>query len=859
MNNLFFAKYLTIKDVKSKTDYNTHFSIFSSLIEIEQVDEYHYEMEIYTYNKLNKFFGQFSIGFFNNIKPEAIYILDESNHNQYQMFEVTDKDGNHWWIENGDIDKNNKTFKSLTINTLGNFFIYIHFNQSIYKIYVKSQKNATLTDEGVENLRQAFCGELINLIINNKNSYLKENIHQEQYQKNPYDILDINLVNNYIYGLENIIKNPHKTLNTDFKKLPVKNLKSTQKTFAEYAINSNAKYYTSKVHYDSCINPVNAYLLHITNSLIDYLKQYKENHLFKIEQIQKDIKKSQDKIQNTFLNQENFKKLRISRIKEARNYINRFKHKILPSKNILTITTPPLSFQVIESKGARCLLCKELNSDNDFYLIVNDGEFCSNLNYLNQNLINFYIQITAEIFILNYQMPTAKDGIYEYNIKQFLNIQLYYNGEKEYRKNSTGAKETTKFLQQEKVSKNHINKNKIDCDAINNINNQLNIAIKKLTSLSKSLQKIGVKPSKVVPASTIFFSHQFYSLCYTNFNKIKNAQHIEYFDRLQKIVNNVSIKPIFEIYEYWCLLKIIDILINKLQFFPEKPDWKSLILNQEKFSLAFSNGQGVRLTLYYEIDLPSYTELDQNQRQKYEQSKIDFKNQHNKELTFKKPDFRIKYHNGEKPTTDLIMDAKFHDPCNLESVCKEMADNKHPKERGYRGDWFGFENWVYVLAPAVPFLKNPPLSYTKWQPHAYYGSSEFFEWGNRLPLHKHGGILLTPREIDDNGRFLCSEDNLQRLIIMFLQFQGYKQCIVCGSETKETEHPTDSGYPYYKYTCQNKHCQHIITHIHCQSCVKDVIFKNGLDWTYQKVTPNHEEDFQNIACPNCGSYLVPNS
>lgn len=878
MNNIFYAKYINI-NVKSKSTHDNKFMINegNEFIEIHKVDELNYEMEIFTYNFLEEYFSQFAIGFYDNLKPNEVYMTDENNNERSSMFEITDFKDNSWWIESGKIEKG--FFKSKTLKNFGSFIIHIEILNRTYKIYVKVSKNETLTDEGVEELHQAFQGELYKLITVNEKTYLKNKININEIKQNELSNIELDLIDSYIDNLRKIIRNPYKTLFTESAKFPLRSIKPTLTTFIEYSVNKEARYYTSRIQQETIHNAVNSYLLFITENLLWYLKQYQKNNIFILEQNQNEVKRLSSSLPTSIMSDTDFKNMRTKRLEEEINYLRKFENVALSNDSAPTCHHT-IFFKVDyfwEKYQGFC--CTDLNTNKKFILIVNNKDFTFSFKYKWLNLIKELVEPTfkfnAEIFMPNNYIPLVTEEIkdsfgypekiefYICNLKSFDQLNYFSNGFKPLRNSSNKQSESRISLENNlKVIKNQIALYESNTEIISKINEVLESRIKSISNLLNNLQKLGIKASKIEPSSVVFFNHPNYSVCYSNFNKIKNSKEVLLINKMQECIKLISTKAIFDIYEYWCLLKILDVLINKLQFYPKNLNWRESLLHSltppsKEFILNLENSQKYAITFYAQGDIPNDLELTQFEKELYIENKIKYEEKHKKKLGLKTPDFRIKFHNGIAPKTDLIMDAKFNDPCDLSGLCKLLADNEFSLEKNYRGDWFGYKNWVYILAPAIPLIENPPLSYNTWQHYAYYGATEFFDWGDRLPLHKHGGILLTPRMKNKNQEFLNSDDHLQRLLIMFLQFQGYTNCIVCGSETTKVEKDAQSGRTYYEYYCQNAQCGHMFTHTHCQACSEKIIFKNGINWTYQKVNPNYPEDFQNIACPSCESYYVP--
>ena len=376
-----------------------------------------------------------------------------------------------------------------------------------------------------------------------------------------------------------------------------------------------------------------------------------------------------------------------------------------------------------------------------------------------------------------------------------------------------------------------------------------------LSKLKKHKQQFSflkVKANHHFPGSMTFIQNPNYQGSHKLYKKIMNSSGLDnnLFESLQE-TENIGILDIPAVYERWCLLQIIKVLIEKFRFIPEK-GWKQSLLQQvlttkKDIILNFKNKMTCRnVCLSYEKELSNG----------------------------KRPDFVLDVTSsftGKEVKHRFIMDAKFYEETDISSVVNQLYNQKDYSEQN--------QNKVFILHPsskAVPKRKTPQ----EWSKHTYYGETVMFdEWDkdNKPPDHNYGAILLSP--IKRQGATL---DDLQRLIGMFLQYglednKGdsffYEEekksnsapkvkkynpmvkeklfCIACGSDEYDHDYkPTPKGKKWW-ITC--KHCSLFTVYSYCGSCQNRLI-KNGQYWTYHATQAL--EPF-NIKCPSCGEISMP--
>ena len=315
------------------------------------------------------------------------------------------------------------------------------------------------------------------------------------------------------------------------------------------------------------------------------------------------------------------------------------------------------------------------------------------------------------------------------------------------------------------------------------------------------------------------------------------------------LIDQIGLVDLPAIYEKWCLLQIIKILIDEYHFIPEC-DWKKLLINQvltikRNVKINFSSDViGRDIVLWYEKELESK----------------------------KRPDYILEIKSKKTNTTKkFIMDAKFREDVDIKGLIQELYHDKNYSEN--------HKNMVFILHPDVNNRINNFSNPQSWADQSYYGETQLmsYDWDNQvLPNHKYGAILLSPFDqssISSEGGYL---DNLKRLIAMFLQYgmedndneslvsndgkidsmtKEMSFCTLCGSGNLSIKVFTTRSEKGYGYAVVCKDCMHHMEYNYCSGCNNRII-KNGRYWSYHATKPI---DQFNIKCPHCGDFLLEES
>jgi len=381
-----------------------------------------------------------------------------------------------------------------------------------------------------------------------------------------------------------------------------------------------------------------------------------------------------------------------------------------------------------------------------------------------------------------------------------------------------------------------------------------------LKSILSQFEKLSIDKDSYFPNSMTFVQNPHYQGVYKFYQEIKDIVGIDenLFLSVQKI-DKIGLLDIPTLYERWCFLQIIKILIDQYHFTPDE-NWKQKLMLQmlgntdevrkdiKNINIKFENSLLEReIILYYEKEL-------QNR---------------------KRPDYLLEIISlRTNKKHNLIMDAKFHEDVKVEKLIEELYHNKNYSQND--------TSTVFILHPDTK-SSIEKINPSDWGEDAYYGEIQMFdyEWDNDdLPNHKYGSILLSP--IKDNIGYGNYLDNLQRLIGMSLQYQledNNKEditigslekndniidpipkvktfCLKCGSHKIKT---ISSGFSrsqkgkYHQMICED--CNHNFIYFYCWSC-KNRLIKNGSYWSYHTFQPLEPLDIQ---CPHCAKFWYQNN
>jgi hypothetical protein len=265
-----------------------------------------------------------------------------------------------------------------------------------------------------------------------------------------------------------------------------------------------------------------------------------------------------------------------------------------------------------------------------------------------------------------------------------------------------------------------------------------------LRSLDSVFEQSGVGYSARLPSSIRFSMNPKYAACLKAYRQVQALMDgVGVDENALKRVEKIGTLHASAVYERWCLLKILGVLISEYGFEPPV-DWQARLVDavtglQEALELELSRPD-IGLTAHFEYQ----PKLSNGRR----------------------PDFRIRFFHGSQPpesprardpfdaasesTTGLIMDAKFRTrwrPGELQEIVDGLVEKKQYNIAGDR---------VFVLHPVTKSIAEPS-SPLEWARHCDYGQCNGMN-------HQRGSVWLSPSVgLGDEQR------HLRRLIDLQLQ------------------------------------------------------------------------------------------
>jgi len=338
----------------------------------------------------------------------------------------------------------------------------------------------------------------------------------------------------------------------------------------------------------------------------------------------------------------------------------------------------------------------------------------------------------------------------------------------------------------------------------------------------------GVAPRSAFPMGMRYIQSPDYAACLTTFNQVQSlAKRSGIGDAALDELDRIGILHASAIYERWCMVKIISVLIEDYGFSPQ-PSWQDHLIR-----VVTGVPQSLCLTFQRE-DIAMVASLE---------IQPIFPNG-------RRPDFRLRF-SGSQSSSDqtkgIVMDAKFRtrwQKGGLTSILDELISGKNYGQLGDR---------VFILQPADRTVTEA-TSPLDWGQSCDYGQDTGQE-------HRKGAIHLAPGKGAKNPLV-----NLRRLIAMEIQsafsepeikhnlWISESFCIRCGKKHMSTDidaRRTRKGQNYWSLNCAACGMRTIRTHCFAPDC-RTVLFKNGTYLTYHKTLA---DQITNVACPSCGSHF----
>lgn len=875
MTVMFKAKYIHV--IWGDRDSALRIEESNDDIPVNIIDVNHSYIDVIAYSKINNFqAGQL-----------AFQILDEpTDHipsfkidsaNKVDLRPVLDNvTGKTWWVEGSKWSRKNNCWLSEIFRSPGEVELNIGLQTCVIHISTSS-----FTYKELELYLQDFRNDFWSLILNETNYIRAEGVSKKP---NPKVLGEdsIQYLEKFIEFIINIIKNPKKELREIQLLQDYKKVRPVARTFMEISTKGHPKLLTSRGYKESYNIAENKYIHHIVSGICVLLKN--------IINVTSHTSKIQQKKNEGYVNRiSGYSDIKTIDKEVVDNEINELQcmldNEKLQINDALKKQDHEMSMESLHEESVIIRIRKRtkhedeliffgdvkrtINDDwsdfkgtkyeNSFYMLSFDKDIFPGMlkDYHEYEILGYISKSNTERRDGGYTLKRDfkyinKIKIINSKIKKKLDAnivareQLISTNWKRPLNRKEREEQSYEIQALEKAKKLSLDQQKIS----EVLTKKYTPLLTKTLILKKKFEKLKVQSDSYFPNSMTFIQNPNYQGAHKLYKHIMSLSGLDesLFVGLQEI-EKIGILNISLIYERWCLLQIINILIDTYKFFPEE-QWKHKLIDQtlskgRNIQIKFENTNTQRqITLWYEKELNSG----------------------------KRPDFVLDVRSIFRCDTDtnmrdddnynyrLVMDAKFHERINdirfggISTIINNLYNNKNYSEDN--------KNCVFIIHPsksAVPTKKTPQ----EWATNSYYGEVRMFDWDEESPNHKYGGVLLSP--IVRNGNYL---DDLQRLIGMFLQYgiednanikksdKGLDPmvkekifCLVCGFheytwEEKRTKH----GIKYW-VIC-NK-CHHFTVYNYCAGC-KNRLIKNGDYWTYhstQALEPT------NIKCPACGDML----
>lgn len=795
---------------------------------------------------------------------------------------VIDKDtGKTWWVEADVWLKDNKRWAGKAHRTAGNIKAYL--SGQICQIVIGSFE---FTAEQLNLYLADFKSDLWELILD-ENSYVTGKA--KKVQDGGISEESIQLINNILSHAQNILKKPKSELREIQTLKPRKLVRPVNRTFMELATKGERKFLTSRATESSYNVPENRYVLFALQRIHKILKQLVTISKSKVNRFENTVTKLNERL-------EAFSDVRLI-------------DKDLVKKDLEKLRlacTPKHLNSELENKLRKLLnnQCKpaaqpswiiKVGKDSDYYedtifvevKATKEEEWFKGDRTTRQVFLKYGHNAYKELFAKGFEYaicadmyePTVSGNKYFYYLHNLSSIEIV-GGEKLNLRRQKFTRERNKAIELnnanwlKKLNSKELaeqNREKLSVQTqltfyqtnqikVQRLYEQLSPKLVKFKSLIDQLIGMKVKPSSTFPNSMTFVQNIDYQAVHSGYKKIREQTNLTDEDLLLSLekVEEIGLINMPLLYERWCLLQMIKVLLQNYRYQPVD-DWKCRLLKiistgRHSESLGFSNELLKRdIQLRYEPVLANG----------------------------RTPDFvmdvNFERKNGERFTKRFVMDAKFYSSGILKNnggisgVIKHLYHEKNYSENG--------ANAVFVLHPAKSAI-HEKVSPQLWGGNSYLGELAMFDWDNssRQLYHQYGAICANPVL---RLRYL---DEFQRMIGMFLQYgiennslaggsddvESINFCIACGSHDLTPIQPPENGriikiHGEEKWVKANQRsmwyecneCRHFTVYNHCYAEQDGVrcdtrLVKNGDYWSYHSQLPM---EHLNIKCPACESLL----
>lgn len=786
--------------------------------------------------------------------------FEKSDGSRVQLKNIKDKDsGKSWWIEAVSWQSDTKQWTRTLHRTAG--AVKVGLGSQSCTIHIGSSE---FTAEQLNRYLSDFKSDLWELILDEQ-SYVTAKA--KKVEEGGVNEETLRLVSNLLSHAQNITKKPKSELREVQALKPRKLVKPVNRTFMELATKGYSKELTSRATIPSFNVPENRYVLFALQRVYIILKQLVTISQSKVNRFEGMTIKLSERI-NDFSSEKKINKdlvrKHLEQIKKTYDlgYLNsQLQDKFQACIEMRVFNRPQYKWQI--RVGDKSFI------DNRYFLYIrsnNESEWFSTQGKQWQVFIHFNDNSYADLFEkdIEYEItadmfqPIVQGVKYIYEINELSSVRIL-GGEELERRHKTFIAERRKALDLNKknwikeltpkeleeqgrekrsvqTQLTYFQENKAK---VKRVYEQLSPKLTQFKSAIRALEEKGVKPSPTFPNSMTFVQNPDYQAIHSGYKKTRELTNLTDEDLLLSLekVEEIGLVNMPLLYERWCLLQIIKVLVQSYHYQPDD-EWKRKLLHivlsrTHSKPLNFNNDP-----LKRKVQLRYEPLLDNGRTPDFV---IDV-------------DFETK--NGITKHKRLVIDAKFYSDeiikmhSGIEGVVYNLYHKKDYSEGG--------ANAVFILHPAQSAI-DEIVSPQDWGKISYLGELSMFDWDQkpRHLYHQYGAVCANPVL---RLRYL---DEIQRMLGMFLQYgiennalsrrpddvESINFCISCGSHELTQKVPTTNNSRSAWYECNT--CKHFTVYNHCHSCDTRLI-KNGDYWSYHSQMAMEP---LNIKCPSCESLV----
>lgn len=780
-------------------------------------------------------------------QTKYVPFVEKADHSVENLIPIRQTDGDIWWIIANSWSRKANEYRADAFNRMGK--ITVRLDSS--KLILTNEAN-NFTYDDLEYILNDFKSNLWQIIVDPK-SLTSTNIQQSvPIFSSTNSIADLK---NFLKHLEKLLKNPQKKVIETTEIKCKEKAKVIKRTLQDLLKNPLAKKVSSRSFSESFDTPENKYMHFCLNRMIYILKIYKKISAEK----QKFIKENLEMLENYKINYLNKdyatlqKEVLSNQIEMLEEQYSKLGKKLTDSGNISDCQRQ-LFFKITKywTDNEHCFIDApdlELPFASNYVALELPYQWKVELSKLPEEYIKkLTFVVTANHIEPNKYISKSENVIAIFKFFNITNVSIYSDellklkGYKN--QNIKLGPEDDDFIRREKlISKNNISNFEIQRKDLESTDLQIELLLKKAQRLGRDFEKKKIGTQNNYPQSILFVTNNLYSTPYNFFRKISDNLGINerVINQLEQI-DKIGLIKINEIYEYWCLISIIKVLVEKLKFKPDK-NWSEKIVDS-----IFLSGKNSSISIHFVHDgiIKPFKLLLTYQKVL---------------PTGRRPDFVLEIENDADPNSNyipLILDAKFRGDVTNKVIEKDISDMYEGRKYGEFGSVFILHTSCKAMRDENELLKS--LSPLSWGEFSSYGGE------NKID-HKKGHIFLLP-----SPRYPFSLDNLQRLIGAFLQQNSDIEvcknpegelydytltktdlliCIGCGSK-KLTVGVGKTLSQNNKYLITCKSCGLVSERTLCFCCGRQKLYKNGPWWTYHMTKATQ---VSNVVCPSCGAYF----